>query len=367
MTSKKLPMTETALILPIALFIGMLIVQVILTDRLTCTIGRHILGDRYALIMSLDLSDDAPAQSLANHIFAYTSPIGIVLHSPQNEHLTDKDGNPIEDYTASTDIFSSFHDCTLTFEKVIASADNTADNTVCITAYYDLTDIPYNIYFLVRIIFIISVITTFAMLIIFGIHLARITEASLREYEDSNITSKNTLIHICTETEFCSNIIREATRLKRHGGYLSVAAVRINNLDNLARIHDKNIMTMIEQSVLRSIIDNIRIFDIVGRFANDNRIYICMIDSGEDDSCNVAARFAQSIRDTKFFIDGHEEISIEINCGIAGTHIDKDDPTLSTVTFGETDCHTLTANACDALTFSESQNTPCIKRYSELP
>ena len=367
MTSKKLPMTETALILPISLFVGLLIVQVILTDRLTCTIGRHILNDRYDLIMRLDLSDDAPAQSLANHIFAYTSPIGISLHSPQNVVLIGKDGNPIEDYTASTDIFSSFHDCSLTFERHIFQPDNSTDNDVSITAYYDLTDIPYNIYFLVRIIFIISVITTFAMLIIFGIRLARITEASLREYEDSNITSKNTLIHICDETEFRNNMIREATRLKRHGGYLSVAAVRINNLDNLARIHDKNIMTMIEQSVLQSSIDNIRSFDIGGRFADDTRIYICMIDSGEDDSCNVAARFAQSIRDTKFFIDGHEEISIDINCGVAGTHIDKDDPTSSNITFGESDCQQLCANSCDALNFAEAQDAPTIQRYSELP
>ena len=367
MTSKKLPMTETALILPITLFVGLLIAQVILIDRLTCTIGRHILNDRYAMIMNSDLSDDAPAQSLADRIYQYTSPIGLNIHSPQNVVLTDKNGKLIANYTASTDIFSSLHDCSLTFDRQTSHHDNSADNNVRITAYYDLTDIPYDIYFLIRITFIISVITTFAMIIIFGIRTARIAEANLREFEDSNVTSKNTLIHICDETEFRTNVIREATRLKRHGGYLSIVAVRINDLDNLTRIRDRDIVAMIEQSVLQSVIDNIRIFDIVGRFTDDNRIYICMIDSNEDDSGNVAARFASSIRDTKFFIDGHEEISIDINCGVAGTHIDKDDPTLPNVTCGESDCQQLTADACDALNFAESQDTPTIQCYSELP
>ena len=353
-------MTETALILPISLFVGMLVCQVILSDRLTCSIGRQILTNRAMVLAERDYSHSAdPITDYINDICQLTSPVSIQIVEPKNVTQTECNGIPIITQTPDNDIFSAIHIYRNKYSRQIG------DTEIIIMAYYDLTEIPYHIYFLIRIIFIISIVTPFAILIIFGIHSARIANEDSRDFENSNITSKNTLIHICDENEFRDNMIREATRLKRHGGYLSVAAVQIANQADISRIYDRDIAAMIDRSVLQSIIDNIRIFDIVGKFTDDTRVYICMIDSSESDSIIVASRFASTIRDTKFFIDGHEEINIDINGGVAGIHIDKDDPTLPAVTFGESDCQRLIANARDALANAEAQGSPCIKTFDD--
>ena len=115
--------------------------------------------------------------------------------------------------------------------------------------------------------------------------------------------------------------------MKRTGGTLSVVCIALDDLDEKTPDTVVDMKKMMYNSAIQIIIDNVRIFDMIGKFDNDNHIYICMIDATENDAYNVANRFSQKIFESKFYIDGHDEITTTICAGISSITVYKDTET----------------------------------------
>lgn len=344
---------ETKLIFPILLFIVLIIFQAIMFDVLSRNISKQII-DSQSSVMQYALqsySESAPKISVETLS-------EIVLHNTDIPIAAMKIISPDNDIVFEEFYIDSLKEIDHLYTKSYSVGVQQFFLIVC---SYDLDVIPDNIKSLIRLMFVIISLIGLVIILLFGIILFTNSKKSAPNSE--NVINKNKLINVYNKEDFKDNILREALRMKRTGGNLSVVAIAIDDFDD-PNIASSELSDMIYDSSVELIIENVRLFDMLGKFEGDSTIYVCMIDANEDETYNIAQRFAHSIEESKFYLNGHKEITATICSGIACLSIAKSAVQPKEIDLSQID--SLINNACKALRTGQIKGHNIITKYSSI-
>jgi diguanylate cyclase (GGDEF)-like protein len=95
------------------------------------------------------------------------------------------------------------------------------------------------------------------------------TEQSIAPLADAADSRTDALTGLPNRTAFCEDIRRRLSELQRHGNRLSLAMVRLDNLDELKARHGTKTHDNVLRSASRFLNFSVREMDVVARFADD--------------------------------------------------------------------------------------------------
>lgn len=168
--------------------------------------------------------------------------------------------------------------------------------------------------FLILSVFLLTLlILIFLVMIILGLQ----QQLFQSEEKITKINTHDEVTGLLTREAFMENFKNEIVRISQTGGQLSVITA---DLDNFLQICDKNghdFGTHILKTVAEIFQENLRVFDLIGRFGSDEIIAV-MIGASHEDSLKTAEICRNAIKETEFFCND-KEIPVSMSFGISSS------------------------------------------------
>ena len=181
---------------------------------------------------------------------------------------------------------------------------------------YNLSSIENQLFKDRKVIFAIITIFSF-FLMLFSIFMIIQLQAKLsllyKNYED--VKNKDSTTGLRNKEHFYNLLKREIERMMRYGGKLSLAIADIDNFTTVNEEFGYEFSNMILRTVSNIFSTSFRIFDITGRFAEDE-ICVLLINTNEKEAFSGAERCRKMIEENKFYYE-NKEITITVSIGIS--------------------------------------------------
>jgi diguanylate cyclase (GGDEF)-like protein len=167
--------------------------------------------------------------------------------------------------------------------------------------------------FLILSIFLLTLlILIFLVMIILGLQ----QQLFLFEEKITELNTHDDVTGLLTREAFMENLKNEIVRIKQTGGQLSVITA---DMDNFMSVCDKtghDFAKHILKTVAGIFQENLRVFDLIGRFGSDEIIAV-MIGTNTEDCLEIAEKCKAAIHQTEFFCND-KKIPVSMSFGISG-------------------------------------------------
>lgn len=168
--------------------------------------------------------------------------------------------------------------------------------------------------FLMLSVFLLTLlILIFLVMIILGLQ----QQLFQSEEKITRINIHDEVTGLLTREAFMENFKNEIARIFQTDGQLSVITA---DLDNFLQICDKNghdFGTHILKTIAEVFQENLRVFDLIGRFGSDEIIAV-MIDASPEECLKTAEKCRYAINETEFFYND-EEVPVSMSFGISNS------------------------------------------------
>jgi diguanylate cyclase (GGDEF)-like protein len=134
-----------------------------------------------------------------------------------------------------------------------------------------------------------------------------------KNYED--IKNRDSTTGLRNKEHFYTLLKREIERMARYGGKLSLATADIDNFTLVNEEFGYEFSNMILRTISNIFSTGFRIFDITGRFAEDE-ICVLLINTNEKEAFSSLERCRKMVEENKFYYE-NKEITITNSVGIS--------------------------------------------------
>ncbi len=196
---------------------------------------------------------------------------------------------------------------------------------------YNLSSLKNQLFKERRVIFaIITIFSFFIVLFLVFMIIQLQTKLSLLSKNYENIKNTDSTTGLRNKDHFYNLLKREIERMTRYGGRVSLATADIDNFTEVNEEFGYEFANMILRTVSSIFSTNFRIFDITGRFAEDE-ICVLLVNTNEKEAFSALERCRKMIEDNKFYYE-NREITITVSIGISSveSHVKKDGTNFST-------------------------------------
>jgi len=181
---------------------------------------------------------------------------------------------------------------------------------------YNLSSLKNQLFRESKVIFAVIIIFSFFIILFFVFMIIQLQIRLFllhKNYED--IQNRDITTGLRNKEHFYNLLKREIDRMIRYGGKLSLATADIDNFTSINEEFGYEFANMILRTISNIFSTNFRVFDITGRFAEDE-ICVLLINTNEKEAFSSIERCRKMIEENKFYYE-NKEIIITVSTGIS--------------------------------------------------